>query len=614
MVSCFMFSACNDRPQAAPRGLIAGLSILFVFVSPLQSASDSEPFKSSNAPEHQAGARAATEKDKRPPSIDRAWDTVFRDHTSAPDSSLIPQTPIHGSAELEGRIFFRYAVEYRREEIFFTGQPTQASVIDAAEPRLDAQGRLIEGFPFAFEPNDQRLYSDLSIGTRYTGANPYGFYFSMRYRHDADGTTSGSPFAGILDTFGARRRAQVYNGYFDWRRLGKAGPLSQMELRIGRQSFFGAEPLELDGARLSFSDRRYDLSVFVGRRFSYWSDPIARFAVGADIGFRVTPFSLVRYQHTYYVRNSHLFSWQQTHRSWAFDAFFKMLNADPVDLSVTATYAPPGGSQWISLNYFRKLTDRDFFFDFVDAARVRQEGRQQFFVSRFIKQRNLLGQIPPYNQFYAQAHRRLLPRLAAGASVAVRRLDDEAQQTSFLNSFDDVTAGLEVLPLRRMELTSQYRVRNIRRRNPDLREECTATIGPPASPTRVVGPCDFDTRGIGERRFHEILAEASLTLNARIALGAGGFFRSYSTQGSVNPDYEESTTIDPTTRQRVLRFTRTTFNVVSQNVGGVVAHVRYRLDPNSSIRLEYGIDRDFSFFYPDIDRVQAFRIRYEYNR
>ena len=58
-------------------------------------------------------------------------------------------------------------------------------------------------------------------------------------------------------------------------------------MRLGRQYVYGAELASLDGFSFTRNRPKYSVTVFAGRRFTYYSDPDQRAIGGVDFVYRL---------------------------------------------------------------------------------------------------------------------------------------------------------------------------------------------------------------------------------------------------------------------------------------------------------------------------------------
>ena len=261
-----------------------------------------------------------------PVGIEAAWDQLLAvEIPKAPiDPALgVPQVPTMkgAAADFLRHFYFESITEYTREETSFTGEPTATHVIDA-DPQEVANP---EGIPFrgAFQPNSDRIYAFLNWGTRGWLSPRISTDFSLRYRQGLSHVTEGSPQLSLLNTFAANRRMELLSASVEVNGLAKEGWLASSRLRLGRQSVYGAEWAALDGAELTLHRPAWSLTLFGGRRFTYYSNPDQRAIGGANLLFRLPGRASLEYRTLYYVRGSHTVAFQkQLGEPWFLDSYF----------------------------------------------------------------------------------------------------------------------------------------------------------------------------------------------------------------------------------------------------------------------------------------------------
>ena len=398
----------------------------------------------------------------------------------------------------------------------------------------------------------------MNLGTRGWLSPHVNTNFSFRYRQDLTHVAVGSPTQSALNTFGANRRLELLSGFVEIRDLASRSALAGSSLQIGRQFVHGAEIAALDGASFTTHQRRFSLTLFGGRRFTYYSDPEQRAIGGANIAFRLPGNSMVEYQTLFYVRGSHRVVFRKRFNpNWVFKTYFKMIGGFPIDYSAQVMYLPPDGKSTVRLSFFQKLSDKDFFYDYTAITRDRAR------FNRFTRLN--LGPLSPFSQFMIAGRREITPRLRLGGAVWIRRLNDsEEDQGAFLASFKDYRFNAQTFPLRRLEVFLEFHHRNTDRLSP-------------------LGAAEFDNVGrVGETRIQDFSAELRRSFGeGRVVLQGGAFYRRISLQN---------------------RF----FFIENERVVGILGGVSLKLDPRTSLYLDYSLDNDYFISGPAFRELRCY--------
>jgi len=238
-----------------------------------------------------AQTKQADQDHAKPADMNAAWDKLLRDviETAPVDKAFLqPQEPVnHGpAANFLNHVFLESRTEYVRQEISFSGLPTREGVFDGT---FGSVFNNPTGIPFrdAFQPNSNQMYQFLNGGTREWLSPRISTNFSVRYRQDLTHVTEASPALTLLNTFHSNRRTEFLSGYMEVRGLPADGLLSGTSLRLGRQYTYGADLAAFDGATFSVNRRRFGVSVFGGRRFTYYSDPVQRAIAGINVSLNL---------------------------------------------------------------------------------------------------------------------------------------------------------------------------------------------------------------------------------------------------------------------------------------------------------------------------------------
>jgi len=487
-----------------------------------------------------------------------------------------------GDQHRQGVVDVYLMLEYRRDEIKYTGQPTNTNVFPNPVPPFFPPDQPIHFIPGAFEPNDEQLTGYVSARVKDFGFERLRFstQVSFRYWGDLDGTTDASVFGGLRDAFVGRRVLEPLSFYTDASGFLTEDRQVKFNLRVGRQFVYGAESVRMDGATFSINHPRFDLDVFGGRRTTFFSDPRERAVVGHNFLVRATPRTTLRYDFLHYVDNSNRFEVRHSlGESWILEGNFFLLNDSPVDLGLAAHYLPYDGKTRMVFSFLKKLTSDDFIYDYTYRAFARNpenQIRRRFFPLpppspplNGNRRVNLL-QVNPYTQFYFDAYRNLSRAFGAGASVWVRRVDDSDDAGPFDNTFQEVRVNGDWFPSSAFELGGEYRFRNLSRA-----EAHGATQFP-------------DIRREGETTFHELYGNGAVHLyDNRVTIEGGLFYRRFSTQSRL-------------------------MSLEGVDSLGFTGGVKWRIARGYKVLVEYGIDNELPFINPDIDYTQSFRVRFEW--
>lgn len=471
--------------------------------------------------------------------------------------------------------------EYRRDEMKYTGKPTLALQFPSPVPPFSVPDAPIHFVPEAFEPNDEQFvgYVSTAIKDLAAGRLSIDTQISFRYSADLDGTTEASTFLGIRDNFVGRRIFEPLTLFADIKGFLTADSDSKLSLRVGRQYAYGATPLRMDGATVSFNHPRFSLDVFGGRRVTFYSDPEQRFVIGQNFLFRANEKTTIQYDYLYYIDSVHTLAVRHLLReSWILNGSLFLIDADPIDLNLGATYVSPGARTRVTFNFLQKLTDNDFIYDQTYRAFAQNPENQirfRFFPLPPTGQgfdaagRLNLGRVDPYTQFYVDGYRNLTSKVGIGGTVWVRQVNSSEDEGPFDNSFQEYRVNADYYPSSAFETGAEYRYRHLSRANP---EEATSF---------------FDIGREGEKTFHELYANAAYHLLSTLTLEGGVFYRRFDTQSRL-------------------------ISVEGMDTTGYTAGLRWRVARDYKLSFEYGFDRELAFLNPDIDYTQGFRVRFEW--
>lgn len=472
--------------------------------------------------------------------------------------------------------------EYRRDEIKYTGKPSLALQFPAPVPPFSVPDAPIFFVPSAFEPNDEQFVSYLSATVKDIGSGRFRMdtHVSLRYSADLDGSSEASPFLGIRDNFGGRHIFEPLTFFADLKGLSPEDWSTKLSLRVGRQYVYGATPLRVDGATISINHPKFSLDLFGGRRATFYSDPAERAVVGENFVFRASESTTIRYDFAHYIDNVHTLEVRHLlGESWILNGSLFLIDADPVDLNLGATYLSPGARTRVTMNFLQKLTDNDFIYD--QSYRALSQNAENQFKFRFFPLpptgqlfdaagRLNLGRINPYTQFYVDAYRNLTSKIGIGGTAWVRKVNSRDDEGPFDNSFQELRFNADYYPSSAFECGTEYRYRHLSRANPNQ----AATFD--------------DIRLEGEKTFHEVYANSAYHfLNSRLTVEGGLFYRRFDTQSRL-------------------------ISLDGMDTIGYSAGVKWRVARDYKLSLEYGFDRELAFLNPDIDNTQSFRIRFEW--
>ena len=496
--------------------------------------------------------------------IDRRWDGLFDDQAvtpaQAPDAVARPAPS--SFRDFADQLYYRVSIDYVHNFISFTDEPTRTGIVDEGPPfTATPEGYL--SFPSMFESGDDRLYGRATFGTRGFGHERLRTEVSVISYHDLNGTSSGSPFQNILDTFGGRSRTEALKAFFEVDGLGE-GRWSNARLRVGRQfthrSFTLPQPLGasvMDGVAFEFRDQDYDLGAFIGYRPTFFSDPKDRWVTGANFGVNLARRAYAGYQFFYFAGTGiHSFSieprWEQPLR---LRGSFTLIDGDPIDLGLRASYVE--GNWSVYATFQEKLTTHDLEYD-IFLRSPAEDSRNQ-------NRRLHLGEIAESSRFGLDVTRQLGPLFAVGGRVLILDLHDEEEQTRFNASFQDFSADLAFFPARNWHASFEYRHRNTDRLDP------------------LEAILFDDTRHAGETRYDEFTGSVGYRRPGRFHLQGGLYHRVMDTQNRIILIEDSSTT-------------------------GFFSSLYLPVNRHWDFRLSYGVDNDYSVFNPDIDLQHTLRI------
>lgn len=490
----------------------------------------------------------ASESDQR--DINQAWSEVLGPATPTRPAT-IQQGEKPAEADFLNHLFLQTRTEFIREQTSFTALPTLSGVINAM-PGESASSSGIP-YPAAFQPDANRVYELLNFGTRGWLSPLVDSNFTLRYQQDLTPVDPASAAMNLVNTFSHNRRIELLDASVDIH----APPGTN--LRIGRQYVYGAELAAFDGASLSIDRSAYSITLYGGRRFSLYGDPVQRAIGGGNFHLRLDGPSSLEYDALIYVRASQTLTYRKRlERNWFLTTYLRAVGSSPVDFSSQLLYLSPSGKTTARLAFFQKLTDKDFPYDYTLTARDLDPHNP-------ITRLNL-GPTPPYTQVAMDAHRTLMPRLRVGGLVWIRRLNNSADQSAFNTSFEDWRVNTQMFAIRQTEVDTEFHQHNSHRGSPS-------------------GAVFFDDISrSGETRINDITAEVRRPFaEGKLTLSAGGFYRLL--------DFQDQFRAFKNAHDR-----------------GLLGSAWYRIDPKTRLWFDYSLDTDYSVFRPDIRHSTMLRV------
>ncbi len=409
-----------------------------------------------------AAAFAAVGLSQTAPDIGSAWDGLISGaiQTAEIDPALAVEQTGQGRKSTDdflANFHFDSQTQFIHQNTSFSGLPTQTRVIDGPSVGFGPNGITS---PDVYQPSTNHIYTFLNFGTRGYKSKRVNTNFSARYRQDLSNVAPGSPTQRIINTFGSDRRIELLNANIEVNGLGSSRLLKNSSVKVGRQHIYGAEIASLDGGSLTLRQSRFNLTLFGGRRFTYYSDPLQRAIGGANLLVRLTEKTDVEYQGLYYVLGSHVATIR--HRitpAVRFVGRFKAVGGSAVDLSGNVMYLPASGKTSLRFGVWQKLSDDGYTYDYTLIA------SDQDAFNRL--PRLYLGVIPKYTQVTFSGRQELIPRVSVGGGLIVRRLND-ADQTlnAYAASFEDYRLSTQIYPTRKYDFILEAHQRNVDRGSP----------------------------------------------------------------------------------------------------------------------------------------------------
>jgi len=493
----------------------------------------------------------------KPPStdVDGLWNSLLQAPStpSSVDPALTPpQVPgKETSGNFRDHFFFESHSDYYRYDTSFNGGvPTLTGIINTPNTGLADPN----GFPYPpiFQTGSQRFENLIDMGTRGWLSDRIETHFTLRHDQDLSTVNPGSAAENMVETFPGNREYQILTGSIEIH----GNPGSGLDVQLGRMNIYGAEIASLDGASVSLNKSFFDLTIYGGRRFTYYGNPAQRGIGGVNFALKFSPNTTLEYDGLWYVKGTHGLSLRQRFgNSWMWTNYFRMVGGSPVDFNSQVMFAPGSGKTSLRVAFFQKLSNKDYFYDYTELARDRD-------VYNSLTGLNL-GPISEYSQFMVDAHRALASRLQLGGSVWVRRLTNEQNQGPFDTSFEDYRGHGQIFPLRKTELFLEYHQRNSDRLSP-LNSTTLDNIS-------------FS----GETSVKDVTGEVRQSFGeGRFGLSGGVYYRRISMQDQF-------------------------FFLDNLHQSGWLAGAWWKVDSHAKFFVDYNLDNDFFLFMPDLKNSRA---------
>ncbi len=500
-----------------------------------------------------------------PFKIGAAWDNLLKDTIpqAAVDPILAaPQEPVKKSAagDFLNHFYFEERTTYEHSDIDFTGLPTNTGIIPG--PSSDVFNPNGFAYPPAFLPSSNQISTFLDLGTRGWGSDRIDTHVGVRYRQDLTHVNPESSDADILNTFGSERLLELTQASIEIHSKPTDGFWAGTSLELGRQDIYGAEYAALDGASFKIDKHNVSVTLFGGRRFTYFSDPDQRAIGGGNIVFRLNPKTSVSYETLIYIQNTQKVTVRHTlNDSWQTAAYFRSYGGAPVDANGQVFYQAHDGKTSARVSYFQKLSDRDNFYDYTVAARDLDPSNPLFRLN--------LNPLKRYRLVAAEGRHSFSSRFSLSAAVAVQRMMDVLEQGDFQTPFQDYRVNAQLVPFRRFGLDLSYH------------EHDSDRLAPPL-PTANTFFDDVSTSG--ESSVKDLTGELRRTFGeGRLTLSGGAYYRRI---GMQDRSFIE--------------------NGIHQS--GWLAGARIKLDDRTRLIIDYSLDNDFFLFRPAISDARILRV------
>ncbi len=498
----------------------------------------------------------------RSQDIGAAWDQLMTGAIAAapPDTSLlqIQNTPKPSDVgDFLNHFFFETRTNYTRYQTNFTGNPTYSGVINAPDTGTFNPAGIPS--PAAFQPGSNMMESFISLGTRGYGSDRVNTHLSVRYRQDLTKVLTGSPAENITNTFAGNRLWEFLEASVEVTGKPTDGFFSNSSVQFGRLNVYGAELASFDGASYSVSRPRYDLTVYGGRRFTFFADPSQRGIAGANLNLKLDNKTSVEFETLEYLKSSNqLIVRRRLNDRWMVRTSLRSFGGSLVDLNISGIYSSKNGRNTLRASFFQKLTNNDYTYDYT--------GDVKDLAKKNALYRLYLGPIAQYTQFNVEAHRQLLSNVRAGGSVTVRRLNSKANEGPFDTSFEDYRFNGQYFPFKKIETFFEYHQRNSDR----------------LSPLNVTALDDLSSTG--ETSVKDMTGEVRRAFGeGRFSLSGGVYYRRISMQDAF-------------------------FYLTNLHQSGLLGSAWVRLDRRTRAYFDYSLDNDFYLLRPDLKNSQVFRL------
>jgi hypothetical protein len=438
---------------------------------------------------------------------------------------------------------------YRYDTDFNSGVPTVTGIINA--PNTGVFNPAGYPYPSIFQPNANRFETLFDMGTTGFGSDRVDTHFTFRQDQDLTTVNPGAAAQNILETFPGNRTYQVLDASVDIHGKPGDGYWSGLDAQIGRINIYGAELASLDGAAVSLNRPKFKVTLYAGRRFTYFSEPGPRAIGGANIEFRLSPDSNFEYDGLWYIKGSHNFGYRRRFGpAWLWSTYFRVVGGSPVNVNTQIMYAPASGKTSLRVSYFQELSSNEYDYDYTEVAR----DHDSYNVLPALN----IGPLAEFSQFMIDARRTLSPRLRLGGSVWVRRLLNDKDQGPFDTSFEDYRVSSQVFPLRKTEMFFEYHQRNSDR----LNALDSTTLD--------------DIQVAGETSVKDLTAEVRQSFGeGRFGLSGGAYYRRVSLQDQF-------------------------YILNGLHQSGWLAGAWWKINSRERIFFDYDLDNDFLLFTPDL--------------
>jgi hypothetical protein len=493
--------------------------------------------------------------------VSAAWDQIISStSTAAPSPVLMPAQagkPLTGASDFLAHFFFDSRTVYEHDQTGFTGLPTNASVINTGDTGVFNPA----GIPSltAFEPSANRIDEFLDFGTNGYGSDRVNTHFSMRYRQDLTHVDTGTESANVIETFNGNRLYELLDATIEINGKPTDGKFANTSFQFGRLNQYGAELAAFDGGSGTIRRKKWDLTLFGGRRFDYFSDPKQRAIGGANLTLKVTPTFSAEFETLWYIKGTNKMVLRKRFRDrFLVTSYLRSYGGNLADIEASALYSSRDGRNTLRGGYFLKVTNADYSYDYTTAATDLNTNNTLY--------RLYLGPFAPYEQFNVDVHRQLLSNLRAGAEVVMRHIDMQANQSPFDTSFQDYKFNSQYFPWKKIETDFEYHQRNSDRLSPLGVTTLSNLTG--TGETSVKDLTGEIRRSFGEGRFN---------------LSGGVYYRRISMQDTF-------------------------YYLTNLHQSGVLGSAWLRVDRRTRISFDYSLDNDFFLLAPDLKNSTMVRL------